>query len=126
MKKQKTKSDTENFEKLIQKSLTKDFFFKLYVAGVSRKSSKAVTNIKNFCEKYLKGHYELEILDIYQQTKKSIDDQVIVAPTLIKKLPLPLKKLLGDMSDTNKILIALDIKPLKERGRKEKVIKQGN
>lgn len=82
-------------------------------------------NIKSLCEKYLEGRYKLEVIDIYQQLEFSMDEHVIVAPTLIKKLPLPLKKLIGDMSDTDRILTALDIKPLKEKeydreeGRKE-------
>lgn len=128
-KEQYPESDVEDINKLLLKSLSKHFTFTLYVAGMSRKSSKAIMNIKDFCENHLKDRYELEIIDIYQQTKSSMNDQVIAAPTLIKKLPLPLKKLIGDMSDTNKILMALDVKSRggkdeeKEKPRREK--KQG-
>lgn len=105
----------KDFEKVLQESLGKHFFLKLYVAGTSKKSSKAILNIKEFCEKYLEGCYELEVMDIYQQPKSLMDEQVIAAPTLIKKLPLPLKKLIGDMSNVDRIFIALDIKPRKEK-----------
>lgn len=86
----------KDFAKILQESLHEHFSFRLYVAGTSKKSSKAIMNIKNFCEKYLKGRYELEVMDIYQQPKSLLDEHVIAAPTLIKKLPLPLKKLIGD------------------------------
>ncbi|WKZ19999.1 MAG: circadian clock KaiB family protein [Candidatus Jettenia sp. CY-1] len=105
--------------------MSNHFFLRLYVTGLSKKSSKAIMDIKNFCEKYLEGRYKLEVIDIYQQLEFSMDEHVIVTPTLIKKLPLPLKKLIGDMSDTDLILTTLDIKPQKEKeyerkeGRKE-------
>jgi circadian clock protein KaiB len=75
---------------------------------------KAVTNIKEICEEHLSGRYELEIVDIFQQPVLAKGEQIIAAPTLIKKLPLPLRRFIGDMSDEEKILIGLDLRPKKK------------
>ncbi len=115
MPRNKLKESLREFEKALQGSATdKKFVLKLYVSGATRRSSKAIENIRNFCETHLKGRYELEIIDIYQQPELLEKEQVVAAPTLIKQLPLPLRKLIGDMSDTEKIMIGLNIKPKKE------------
>jgi circadian clock protein KaiB len=75
------------------------------------KSTKAITNVQNLCEKYLKGFYKLEIIDIYQQPHLAKEEQIIATPTLIKKLPLPIRRLIGDMSDTERFLVGIDLKP---------------
>ena len=80
----------------------------LFVAGASPNSVRAITNLKNMCEKYFSGHYKLEIIDIHQQSLPSGYDQVKVLPMLIKNLPLPSSRLIGDMSDTFKVLKSLD------------------
>lgn len=85
------------------------YLLSLYITGVNPQSVIAVDNIKQICEKYLKGRYELEIIDVYQQPGLAADVQIIVAPTLIKTAPLPQKKLIGDMSDTKAVLIGLGI-----------------
>ncbi len=71
----------------------------------------AVTNIKKICEEHLQGRYDLEVIDIYQQPTLAKGEQIIAAPTLIKKLPLPLRKFIGDMADQERILVGLDLKP---------------
>lgn len=115
MPRQKLKDTIREFEKAVKKGSTdKKFILKLYVSGATRRSSNAIENIKNFCEEHLKGRYELEIIDIYQQPELLEKDQVIAAPTLIKQLPLPLRRLIGDMSDVEKILIGLNVKPRNE------------
>lgn len=86
---------------------------RLYIAGVSLRSSHAIANIKKICEEHLKGRYELEVIDIYQNPELAKSAQVIAAPTLIKSLPPPLRKFIGDLHDTERILIGLDLK-LKE------------
>lgn len=73
-------------------------------------SLKAIANIKKICEEHLQGRYELEIIDIYLRPVLAQDEQIIAAPTLIKKLPLPLRKFIGDMSQTEKILLGLDLR----------------
>jgi circadian clock protein KaiB len=75
------------------------------------RSARAVENIRAFCEKHLAGHYELQVIDIYQQPELARTEQLVAAPTLIKKLPLPLRRLIGDMSDEERILVGLDILP---------------
>ena len=87
------------------------YVLKLYVTGMTPRSRAAIKNIKDMCEKHLKDRYELEIVDIYQQPELAKSEQLIAAPTLVKKLPLPLRRLIGDMSQSERILVALAIKP---------------
>jgi circadian clock protein KaiB len=90
------------------------YVLRLYIAGVSLRSSHAIANIKKICEEHLKGRYELEVIDIYQNPDLAKSAQVIAAPTLIKSLPPPLRKFIGDLHDTERILIGLDLKLKKE------------
>lgn len=83
------------------------YILQLYVTGITPKSSRAIANILKICEENLAGRYELEVIDIYQQPK---GEQIVVAPMLIKKLPLPLRRLIGDMSDTERFLVGTDLK----------------
>lgn len=87
------------------------YVLRLYIAGMSLRSSHAVENIRKICEEHLKGRCELEVIDIYQHPVLAKGEQVIAVPTLIKKLPPPLRKFIGDLSDTDKILVGLDLKP---------------
>ena len=87
------------------------YLLRLYVTGSTPSSIKAVANMKMICEKYLSGRYKLEVIDIYQQPKLARGDQIIATPTLVKHLPDPLKRLIGDMSHTDKVLIGLDLRP---------------
>jgi len=88
-----------------------DYLLKLYVAGVTPRSSGAIRSITDLCETHLRGRYALEIIDIYQQPTLAAGEQIIAAPTLIKKLPLPLRRLIGDMANQDKILVGLDLRP---------------
>ncbi len=104
------------FEKaVIERSGNEDetYEFTLYITGMTERSRAAVENVKKLCEENLKGRYELEIIDLYQQIGKAKEAQIIAAPTLLKKLPPPLKKFIGDMSSTERILVGLNIKPKK-------------
>ena len=92
------------------KAKSKEFVLRLYVAGTTSKSIRAVANIKEICESNLRNRYDLEVIDIYQQPVLLKGEQIIAAPTLVKKLPLPLRKFIGDMSDTQRILVGLDLK----------------
>lgn len=81
----------------------------LYVAGQSPKSVNAIANINKICKENLQGRYELEVIDLYQQPQLAQGEQIIALPTLIRKLPLPLRRIIGDMSDTERVLVGLDI-----------------
>jgi len=70
---------------------------------------KSIENLKRVCERYLKGRYELEVIDIYQQPDLATENQIIAAPTLIKKLPLPLRRLVGDFSNQDRVVVGLDL-----------------
>jgi len=75
------------------------------------KSTLAVTNIKKICEEHLRGRYTLEVIDLYKRPALADGEQIIAAPTLLKKLPLPLRRFIGDMSNTEKIIVGLDLRP---------------
>jgi len=91
------------------KSVPSRYVLKLYVAGQSPKSVNAITNIKAICEENLQGRYELEVIDLYQQPLLAQGDQIIAVPTLIRKLPPPLRRIIGDLSNTERVLVGLDI-----------------
>ena len=93
------------------KEKSKDFpyIFRLYITGASPNSSRAITNFKNICESYLKGQYELNIIDVYQQPQVAKTVDIVALPLLIRKMPLPERRLIGDMSDGEKVRKSLGI-----------------
>jgi circadian clock protein KaiB len=107
------KTSTAEFEKAVATRKPEKYVLRLYVTGMTPKSTRAVTNVRTLCEQYLRGAYELEVIDIYQQPKLAAGEQIIATPTLIKQLPLPLRKLIGDISDTERFLVGIDLKPKK-------------
>ena len=92
-------------------AIDEKYVLKLYVTGMTPRSAKAVMNIRQILDEHLQGRYELEIIDIFQQPQLAQGEQIIAAPTLIRKLPLPIRKFIGDMSETERILVGLDLKP---------------
>lgn len=114
MARKKIKISTAEFEKALKKSAEEKYLLKLYVTGMTPASTRAIMNIKNICDEHLKGRYELDVIDIYQQPVLAKGEQILAAPTLVKKLPLPLRKFIGDMSNTEKILLGLDLRPKKK------------
>ena len=114
MNKDAYKDSLAEFEKTIEEKSGQKFMMKLYVTGASALSSKALANIRTFCEKHLHGCYELEVIDIYQHPEMLSEDQIITSPTLIKRLPLPLRKLIGAMADEEKIFAGLNIQVREE------------
>jgi circadian clock protein KaiB len=88
---------------------TKDYLLRLYVAGSTPLSSRAITNMKALCETYLKGRYDLTVIDLYQQRERALEDQIAVAPTLIRLSPVPVRRVIGDLSNTARVLGALDL-----------------
>jgi circadian clock protein KaiB len=111
MERKRGKTSTEEFEKAAARRDRAKYVLRLYVAGMTPKSTRAIANVKRICNEHLAGRYELEVIDIYQQPKLAKGEQIIAAPTLIKKLPLPLRRLIGDMSDTERFLVGIDLKP---------------
>lgn len=92
-----------------EQNSTNEFVFRLFITGATPNSMRALTNIKEICEAHLKGRYSLEVIDVYQQGDVAEQEQLIALPLLIKKLPLPEKRLIGDLSDTEKVLKGLGL-----------------
>ena len=84
---------------------------RLYIAGQTAKSVAALANLKRFCEENLQGQYTLEVIDLMQQPQLARDHQILAIPTLVRKLPAPIKKVIGDLSQTEKIIVGMDIRP---------------
>jgi circadian clock protein KaiB len=89
----------------------KEYVLHLYITGTTTRSLRAIANIKNICENYLKGRYQLEVIDIYENPSLGNGEQIIASPTLIKELPLPVRRFIGDLSNTERILLGLDLQP---------------
>jgi circadian clock protein KaiB len=107
-------SATVAFEKAVKATRQPEkYILRLYVAGINPRSSTAIRSVTAICEEHLKDRYELQIIDIYKQPTLAKGEQIIAAPTLIKKLPLPLRKFIGDMANMDRILVGLDLKPKK-------------
>ena len=100
---------TQTFEQSLSNQQANHYVLRLYVVGTTPQSARAIMNVKKICEEYLKGRYELEVIDLYQQPQLAQGEQIIAAPTLIKKLPLPLRRIIGDMSKTERVLVGLDL-----------------
>ena len=100
----------EEFERLAARSSDGKYVLQLYVTGLTPRSTQAIATIKAICEEHLTGRYDLEVIDIYQQPTLAQGAQIIAVPTLIKKLPLPLRRLIGDLSDEDRVLLGLDLR----------------
>ena len=102
---------TEVFEKLLADAPTeKRYVLRLYITGMTPRSTQAVATIKAICEEHLQGRYDLEVIDIYLHPALARDEQIIAAPTLVKKLPAPLRRLIGNLSDEERVLFGLDLR----------------
>ncbi len=109
------KSSTAAFEAAAKRSSSERYELRLYIAGTTPASSRSVENLRAICEEHLKGRYELLVVDVFQQPTLAKDEQIIAVPTLIKKLPAPLRRIVGDLSNEQRVLVGLDLKP-KEHG----------
>jgi circadian clock protein KaiB len=85
---------------------------RLYVAGQSPKSLAAFANLKRICEEHLAGQYQIEVIDLMQNPHLAREDQILAIPTLVRKLPEPLRKIIGDLSNKERVLVGLDVRPL--------------
>ena len=90
------------------------YVLRLYVAGQTPKSVTAFSNLKKLCQDHLAGQYKIEVIDLLKNPQLASGDQILAIPTLVRKLPQPLKKIIGDLSDTERVLVGLDLRPLKE------------
>ena len=111
MKTTKAKNATAAFGVSSAKPAKPRYELRLYVAGMTPRSTLAIANIKEICEEHLKGRYTIEVIDLYLQPVLAEGDQIIALPTLIKKLPPPLRRIIGDLSDRERVLIGLDLRP---------------
>ncbi|MHB0998099.1 MAG: circadian clock KaiB family protein [Armatimonadota bacterium] len=105
-------------EEAAEKKGETKYVLRLYIAGITPRSTRAIENIRRICEEELQGRYELEIIDVYQQPELAASEQIIAAPTLIKKLPLPLRRVIGDLSNTERVIVGLDLQPKNDREMK--------
>ena len=97
-----------------------DFWqLRLYVAGQTPKSLTAFANLKKICEEHLSGKYRIEIIDLLKNPTLARGDQILAIPTLVRKLPEPVRKIIGDLSNTDRVLVGLDLRPLSEVERKK-------
>jgi len=106
-----SKGPTAEFEQALAQTGAGHYVLRLYLTGNTNRSLRAVQAIKALCEQHLKGRYDLEIVDLCQQPERAQAAQIIAAPTLVKELPLPLRRLIGDLTDPDRVLIALNLKP---------------
>jgi circadian clock protein KaiB len=91
------------------------YHLRLYVAGQTAKSLAAMTNLRRFCEEHLAGRYDIEVIDLMKNPQLAAGDQILAIPTLVRRLPSPLKRIIGDLSNTDKVLVGLDIRPKAEQ-----------
>ncbi len=101
----------KEFEQELRKVKQEKLVLRLYVTGMTTRSKRAIQNIKKICEDHLKGRYELEVIDVYREPVLAKGDQIVATPTLIKKLPSPIRRFIGEMANTEKILLGLDLHP---------------
>lgn len=113
-KKTKAKSPADKFDPELSELRKSKYVLRLYITGATSRSALAITNLKKICTEYLEGRYELEVIDLFQHPGLAKDEQIIAAPTLIKKLPLPFRRIIGDMSNKEKVLMGLDLVKINE------------
>ena len=113
-KTKKIKNATEEFDQTTADVGHDKYMLRLFITGTTARSVLAISNLKKICEEYLEGQYELEVIDLYKNPLLATEEQIIAAPTLIKKLPLPFRRIIGDMSNEEKVLMGLDLRKLKE------------
>jgi len=104
----KSKSPSDEFSEAVRAE--ERYILRLYVTGMTPRSIEAITATKAICEKYLRNRYELDVIDLYLQPALAMEEQIIAAPTLVKRLPLPLRRLVGDLADEERVLSALNVR----------------
>lgn len=113
MKTRTAHNPTGEFQQALDSAKEEQYLLRLFVTGTTPRSLRAITNIKRICEEHLKGRYTLEVVDVYQQPALAKSEQIIAAPTLVKLLPSPLRKMIGDLANTDRTLLGLDLQSKK-------------
>jgi circadian clock protein KaiB len=109
VKRIKARNDAKAFEESLKKNPAARYHLRLFVAGTTPRSARAIQNIRAICEDNLPGRYDLEVVDIYQHPEQIKPQEIVVIPTLVKEGPLPLRKMIGDLSNREQVLVGLDI-----------------
>jgi circadian clock protein KaiB len=99
---------------IMQEDKEETWELRLYVAGKTVKSVMALKNLRKYCEEHLQGKYQIEIIDLFEQPQLAEGDQIFAIPTLVRKFPEPIRKIIGDLSNEEKVLVGLNIRPVKE------------
>jgi circadian clock protein KaiB len=110
MRRNGTLNQAEEFERFAAWRQHERYVLRLYVTGLTPRSTQAIATLRAVCEEHLAGRYDLAIIDLYQQPELAQDEQIIAAPTLVKELPLPLRRLIGDLSNEERILVGLELR----------------
>ena len=93
--------------------MAKSWELRLYIAGNTPKSMTALANLKKYCTEHLMGRYTLEVIDLLKQPQLAAGDQILAIPTLVRKVPAPIRKIIGDLSNEEKVMVGLDLRPVK-------------
>jgi circadian clock protein KaiB len=112
MKSTKENSEKRSKEEKPAKTVDDKWILRLYVAGQTPKALTAFTNLKKICEDQLKGKYSIEVIDLLINPQLGAEDQILALPTLVRKLPVPVRKIIGDLSNTERVLVGLDLLPV--------------
>jgi circadian clock protein KaiB len=105
-----TRGSTAAFERLLKRAPANErYVLRLYIAGTTARSAQAIANVRAMCAEHLEGRYDLQVIDIYQQPEATAVGQIIAAPTLVKELPFPTKRLVGDLSNRARVLVGLNL-----------------
>ncbi len=105
------KRTTRTEDKENQRTGSEFWNLRLYIAGKTTRSIAALNNLEKICDEHLRGKYRVEVIDLLKNPKLAAGDQILALPTLVRKLPPPLKKIIGDLSDSEKVLVGLDLRP---------------
>jgi circadian clock protein KaiB len=95
----------------VRKSIVKEWTLRLYVAGTTQKALSALSNLKAICEEHLKDQYSIEVIDLLKNPQLGEGDQILATPTLVRALPKPIKKIIGNLANTERVLVGLDLRP---------------
>jgi circadian clock protein KaiB len=109
MQRDRPLNQAAEFERLADRRRDECYVLRLYVTGLTPRSTRAIANLGSLCEEYLAGRHELEVIDLYQQPELAQGAQLVAAPTLVKELPLPVHRLIGDLSDQQRVLVGLGL-----------------